>query len=213
MGLRQGTDLLAGGDAAHRADVRADILAGMAGHQHFKLPQVDVALARGDGHPHLAGHLGHGIHVVGRDGVFQDHGAVGLHGAAKGHSLRQGHAAVHFQHEVKVGTDGLAGHPDLFHFPLDAAGVELTFAVRCAGGAVAEDLCSGKAHLLQLLVLRGQLVFILGDVHDRGIDPDFLAGLSAQQLIHGHAQSLALDIPQGDVDGRDGAHDRAAEVD
>ena len=212
--LGQSADLFAGGNTAHSTDVRADILAGVAGHQHLKLTQVNGALARGDGHPHLAGYFSHGIHVIRRDGVLQNHGAIGLHGTAKGHRLGQGHTAVHFQHEVKVRADRLAGHADFLHLPLNAAGEELPLAVRRAGGAVAEDLGGRKAHLLQLLVLFGQLLLILGEVHDRGVHPYFFTGLSAQQLIHGHTQGLALDIPQSDIDGRDGTHDdRTAEVD
>ena len=59
-----------------------------------------------------------------------------------------------------------------------------------------------------------QLVFIFRNVHHRSIDAHLITGLSAQQLIHGHTQGLALDIPQSDIDGRDGTHDdRTAEVD
>ena len=32
---------------------------------------------------------------------------------------------------------------------------------------------------------------------------DFVANATAQQLIDGHAEGLALDVPQGDVDGGD----------
>ena len=71
-----------------------------------------------------------------------------------------------FQHEVEVRTDGLTADAHLLHFPLDAAGVEFTLAVRGAGGAVAEDLCGRKAHLLQLLILFRQLLTVFGDVHD-----------------------------------------------
>ena len=72
-----------------------------------KAAQVNGALARGDGHPHLAGYFSHGIHVIGRDGVLQNHGAIGLHGTAKGHCLGQGHTAVHFQHEDWSGVIAL----------------------------------------------------------------------------------------------------------
>ena len=37
-----------------------------------------------------------------------------------------------------------------------------------------------------------------------GIADDFVAHPAAEQLVHRHAKRLALDVPQGDVDGRDG---------
>ena len=209
----QCADLLAGGDAAYSADVRADILAGMACHQHLELPQVDGALAGGDGYAHLAGDFGHGIHVVGRHGILKDHRAVRLDGTAKRDRFRQSHAAVDFQHEVEVRADGLTADAHLLHFPLDPAGVEFALSVRGTGGSVAEDLRGRKAHLLQLLILFHQLLTVFGDVHDRSVDTHLIAGLAAQQLVDRHTQSLALDVPQCDVDGRDRAHDdRAAEI-
>ena len=212
--FRQRSDLLAGGNAAHSAYIGADILAGVTGHQDFALPQVDGALAGGDRHPDLACDLGHGIHIVGRNGIFQNHRAVRLDGAAESDCLRQGHAAVDFQNEIKIRADRFTADTHLFHFPLDPAGEELALAVRRACGAVAEDLCCGKAHLLQLLILSRQLVLVLGDVHHRGVDPHLVTGLAAQQLVDGDAQSLALDVPQRNVDGRDRAHnDRTTEID
>ena len=61
-----------------------------------------------------------------------------------------------------------------------------------ACGAVAEDLCCGKAHLLQLLILSRQLVLVLGDVHHRGVDPHLVTGLAAQQLVDGTLRALPL---------------------
>ena len=37
-----------------------------------------------------------------------------------------------------------------------------------------------------------------------GIGPQLVVGLAADELIHGDAQDLALDVPAGDVDGRHG---------
>src|SRR4029078_4682448 len=45
------------------------------------------------------------------------------------------------------------------------------------------------------------------------VDAGLVAGLAAKQLVDGHAERLALDVPEGDVDGRDRAHDgRTPEV-
>lgn len=132
----------------------------------------------GDGHAHLAGDFGHGIHIVRRHGILKDHRAVRLDGTAKGNSLGQGHAAVDFQHEIKIRTDSLTADAHLLHFPLNPAGVEFSLAVRGTGGSIAEDLRGRKAHLLQLLVLFRQLLVVLGQVHDRSVDPHFIAGLA-----------------------------------
>ena len=45
------------------------------------------------------------------------------------------------------------------------------------------------------------------------VDPRLVAGLAAEQLVDRHAEVLARDVPERDVDGAERAHDRrAAEV-
>src|SRR4029453_14634578 len=39
-----------------------------------------------------------------------------------------------------------------------------------------------------------------------GVGEDFVPGGSAEQLVDGHVQGLALDVPQGQVDRSDGCH-------
>ena len=210
-GLGGGADLLRGGDAAHGAHVRAHVLGRPPAHEHLKLTEVYKALAGGDGHRNLVGDLGHGVDVVGGHGVLQHHGPVFGHLVAEGHGLGGGHAPVGLQDQVKVGADGLADDPHLLQLVLDAAGVKLVMAVLLAlDGAVDEDLGGGKAHGLQLSVVLRQALQVVLLAHDRGVDPDLLPGPAAQQLVDRHAQGLALDVPEGDVDGGDGGHDDAA---
>ena len=39
-----------------------------------------------------------------------------------------------------------------------------------------------------------------------GVDEAALAGLAAEQVVDGRVEGLALDVPEGDVDGGDGGH-------
>lgn len=48
---------------------------------------------------------------------------------------------------------------------------------------------------------------------DPAVDLDLVTHLAAQQLEHWNSQSTTLQIPQGDIDARDGGHeDRASSV-
>ncbi len=146
--------------------------------------------------------------LSGGNGVLQHHGTVLLHRAAEAHRLGQGHAPVDLQHEVEVGADGLPADADLFQLVLDAAGEELIHAaVGAADGAVDKDLGRREALLLQVAVALGQGVGVVLLGHIRGIDPHLVPDAAAQQLVHRHAEGLALDVPQGDVHRRDGGHD------
>ena len=171
----------------------------MAGHQHLKLTKINGSLSCCDRHTDLGSHLNHGIHIVRRNRIFQDHRAVRLHCTPKGHSLRQRHAAVYLQNKVKVISDCFPADTHLLHLPLNAAGEEFALAIRCADRAVAENFCGGKAHLLQLLVLFCQFLLILGQMHHGSIHANLIPGLSSEKLIDWNAQGLALDIPEGNV--------------
>ena len=39
-----------------------------------------------------------------------------------------------------------------------------------------------------------------------GVDEAALAGLAAEEVVDGGVEGLALDVPEGDVDGGDGGH-------
>ncbi len=39
-----------------------------------------------------------------------------------------------------------------------------------------------------------------------GVDEGALAGLAAEEVVDGSVEGLALDVPEGDVDGGDGGH-------
>ena len=47
-----------------------------------------------------------------------------------------------------------------------------------------------------------------GDVRSVGVGVDeaALAGLAAEKVVDGRVEGLALDVPEGDVDGGDGGH-------
>ena len=210
-----GADFLGGGDAADGAHVGTDVLGGPALHQHFKFLQVGESLAGGNGNPGFLGHFRHGVDVVRGDGVFQHHGAVGFHLPGEADGLGYSHAPVDFQHEVKVIAHRLPADAHLLNLVVNPSGEEFVPAV--VGGfhrPVDEDLGGGEAFFFQFPVAPGQGIRISLLGHNRGVHPDLVPGSAAQKLVHRHPQGLALDVPQGDVNGGDGAHDHGApEVD
>lgn len=68
MCFRQCSNLLAGSDTTHSAHIGANILAGMASHQHFTLAQVNGSFARSNRHTDFACNFGHSIYIVRRNG-------------------------------------------------------------------------------------------------------------------------------------------------
>ena len=51
---------------------------------------------------------------------------------------------------------------------------------------------------------------IPGIAEDVVVDPRPVPGLAAHELVHGHAEVLSGDVPEGDVEGADRAHDGGA---
>ena len=66
----------------------------------------------------------------------------------------------------------------------------------------------GKAARLGGHTALDQLLF--GLAKDVVVDPRLVADLASQQLVAGHAEVLAGDVPERDVDGAQRAHDRRA---
>ena len=55
--------------------------------------------------------------------------------------------------------------------------------------------------------LRGVEVVLWGAASREQVQANFVADVAAQQLPHRHLEVLALDVPEGDIHGRDGSHD------
>ena len=154
----------------------------------------------------------HFVEVVGRYGVLVEEGMVGFDAAAEDDSFAGGKAAVDLDAEVDVAADCLAVGGDGLDGVFDHVDVGLEVgeiaAVVEEGGEVpdgGEAACSGVG-------TAGDQLF-LGFAEDVIVDAGFVAHFSAEKLVGGHAEVLAGDIPEGDVDGAERAHDGgAAEV-
>ena len=126
--------------------------------------------------------------------------------------LRRRQAAVDLDTQVDVVAHRLA---ELAHrvdgfADLGDVGLEVRLAARLVG-KWREVADGGKAARLRLDAALDQRLDRLGE--DVVVDPRLVARLAAEQLVHRHAEVLAGDVPQGDVDGAQRAHDgRATKV-
>ena len=141
--------------------------------------------------------------------------------------------------DVHVGADGLTagGHAVLHYLDVvggEQAGLDLTghgLALGCVAGAVPDGavhivveevqlhavvaLSHGDAAVLGVLLRLAALVVGAGAPavgQLAGVGAQVVPALAAQQLVDGHVEELALDIPQGDVDGADAGEDHRAAI-
>ena len=115
--------------------------------------------------------------------------------------------------QVELIAHGLAHGLDLGDVIGDLGVIHAGAALGLAETDVAGDHEAGgvKAHLLDLEAPIGH--GLGGELKTGLVGAHLVAALAAQQLINRHAQGLALDIPEGDVDGGQSAHeDGAAKV-
>ncbi|MCY1368989.1 hypothetical protein D9M69_560030 [compost metagenome] len=108
--------------------------------------------------------------------------------------------------QADVRADGVAHRLDVFQHALDLGvavdEMQLLGAIHLHRGEAAFHRRPGR--------LRGVRRTVAADP---GIGADTLAHRAAEQLMHRHAEVLALDVPEGLVDAGDGAHQhRAATV-
>src|SRR5829696_10047639 len=103
---------------------------------------------------------------------------------------------VHFDTEVELRPDDLANRRDFLYEAVDEIRI-LRVARRPAAAVVHARLHRGVA--LGQNAARGFHVLSLA------VDADAIARRSAEQLVDGHAERLALYVPHRDVDSRERA--------
>ena len=145
-------------------------------------------------------------------GIFKEVGGVLLDGATKLNGLGWGHAAVDLHAQIHVVARGLAVEPhglggvfDLVDVGLEVDRVPFFVQERreVADGRVALGARVGHA-------LHQGLAGVAKDVI---VDPTTVAHVPAEELVDGHLEVLAGDVPERDVDGAERTHHRrAAEV-
>jgi hypothetical protein len=203
VGLGDGRHLLGAGDAAAQAQVHPRVLDAAARQQGLELVDVGEALAGGDRDADLLGHPRHAVRAFGTDRVLDEH-RVGVLDAAREHDrLGRGQAAVDLDQQVDAVAHHLAHAPGVVdgvaHLLDVGLEVDLVVALVQEGIQVAEGVEAGF-HLG--LAFHQHLVdAVLVDV---AVDARLGARRPAQQLVDRHVERLALDVPQGDVDRRDG---------
>ncbi len=161
--------------------------------------------------------------ILGRRGVFHPEQLVGLQRPAHLRGFQRRQAVMRVVQEVVVKAELFA---QFFEQLRDIVQVFLRrpngLGRQRAFGRFVEALVLGNAiglfdaghaglgadRLIALVDIAGDLVKRVGDVVTVrvAIDHDLFARLAAQQIVKRHAGHLGLDVPQGDVDGSDGAH-------
>ena len=187
-------------DASDVGDVGVDDVGGslLEGLSEFEL---GVELFAGDcGDVDLGGGGGEGGHVLGPDGFFEPEGFVFLDHLGESDGVGWAESAVDFEEDVDVGSDGFSdgadavgGEAEFFHAdvaaPASGDGVELE------GVEASVDHGSGSGLEFFDVVHLGPAV---------GVDAEAIADGAAEELVDGHAGSLAGEVPHGLFDAGNG---------
>jgi hypothetical protein len=146
------------------------------------------------------------VRVLGHDRLFEEEGMQRFEQRRESARRRDRESSVQVDRHVAVGAEHLAGAGD----PGDDA-------IQLGGRAVAAHpprrvhLHRGEAHGELVGDVIGDLVRVVAA--DPAVGADALTHRAAQQVVHGHAEALSLDVPQRLVDAGDGAGEhRAATV-
>ena len=142
-------------------------------------------------------------------GSSKKKGGVLLNGAAKLDGLGGGHAAVDLNAQVHLVAGGFAVEPHGLGRVLDLVDVRLEIdhvallvqeGREVADGGIALGARVGHA------LYQG----FAGVAQDVVVDAAAVAHVSAEELVDGYFEVLAGNVPEGDVDGAERAHDRGA---
>ncbi len=206
VGLGHAGDLQAFGDAAGVRQVRLQDRQATRLQHPLELEAREHALAGRDRQVGLRGQAGIALGLFGQHGFLDEQRAVRLQRPDQHLGHRRRHAAVEIQPELDRVAESRA---------------DLRYARhRGIHGARAVD----DAHLLAAVELEMVEAAGLQRLHagdhvggavaaDPAVGAHAVAHQAAEQLVHRHAQHLALDVPQRLVDAGDGAHqDRPAPI-
>ena len=198
VGFGDGRDLLAVGQAAGEGHVRPHVLRAAVGQELLEFPDGVQAFPVPDGYADPPGDFALGHDTVDLDGVLDEIEVEFGQRVGQGHGGQRGQLAVDLHDEIHVGAAAFAGrrdevpggadHPVQGHVLVAARqGVELerreTFRRRVPGGF--EHGFRGAAATQQ-------------------VQPDPVPAVPTEQFPDRNPEVLALDVPQGDVDGADG---------
>ncbi len=186
------------GDTADAADVGLGDVGGSAAEQVFESVFGVFVFAGGDGDGEGGGDAGEAVDVVGEDGLLVPADAVFLEAAAEADGLLGGVAVVGVDVELDVVAEFAADGGDA---------AEVGFGL---GAEVHADfhLDAGHAALDVGELLVDELAVGVGGPTAAAVDRGRSAA-GAEQLVEGEAQGLGLEVPEGDVDGRDGLEGEA----
>ena len=224
VGMGHVADLLGLRQPAAQADIGLDDIDGALLKEIAVAPAGVNALAGGDGDVDGVAHLDHVLHVEGMAGLLIVEDAQVLQRMADLNGGRGISVGVHLNDDIQVLSTDLAHssytvvhRPD--HTVLqrtgDLPGLAL-FAGDHDGVHLNGIIALRHGHTGDLRVLFGLHQTLLGEVGPpvvlelAGISTEIIVHLSAQQRVDGHAQRLALDIPQGNVDATDTCVDHGA---
>ena len=189
------------GNPASVGGVGLDVRDRMFFEHRAKFPAREQAFARGDGEGHMVGDEFERVDVFLRHGFLDEHGAHALDFTADFDGERGGHFAVKVKAEFAVVADPFAHGVRAFDKVVDRGRGFVGAPLAARPGFERGVSALGLQHV-EPLARRGQARFRGVADSPVGIDANAVAHRAAEQLIGGHIEMFARDVPQGLVDAR-----------
>src|SRR5712691_3205130 len=192
--------LLAAGQATAQAHIRTDVGAALVLQELLKLKDCSKPLASGNGDVTALLHITHACWRVRKHGILVEKRGELLQSAPQGNRFCRIHLPVDFDADVYVRAYSLSHCADPSHGLRRPFGIRLVEVEIRAPGREAhrrEPLPRFRHRVLHQLV-EGVTAYV-------DIATDFLARLPTHEIVDRHTQTLSLDVPQGNIDRREGA--------
>ena len=205
--LGHGGDFAHFGDAAAADDVGHDVVGELLVEDGSEVVAGDEPFADADGHGDLVFDEPQSVVVFGRDGFFEPSDVEFSEGFSDSYRGGDVVASVEVDQEFDVGSDGVADGAGDFDAFAQAGGRDVVSVLK--GGDVVEveegiHLESGVSVGDGLECCAGVGFGGLLAWHPAvGVEAEVFSELAAEEFVDGESESLALDVPECDVDGGD----------
>ena len=207
--LGEGRDLFAVGDSASHTDIRPHVLYRVPRQEHFEFVDRMDAFPGRNRNRDLLRHFGHSVEVVGTDWILEEIGAIGFNAPAQNDRLGRVQPTVYLDTQVHIVANRLAVGRHCLNGILNL--VRVGFEIRDVSRLIQKwrQVSHGRIPLrLGLNAASQKLLF--GTSDHVPVDTGFVPAFATQKLVDGHAEKLARDIPEGDINRTQGSHNRRA---
>ena len=212
VGLGECGDLLDVGDTAAETQIWSHVLRSAVLEHVAELPDVVDALSVGNGHGGPLGDAALEDHAVDLDWVLVEQWMELLELSSERDGVHRGEFAVNFEDDIDVFAGAFAHGRDIVYgvgnesferHALEAVGERIGLD---GGPAFSRRLFRRFVEAVRLFagVMREGKFGFLFRTHEE-MEPDFVARVAAEEVPDGGLVSLSFYVPQGDIDGADGA--------